>query len=311
MTPDELIQRYAQAVASRLPHAIRADVRAELYALLHEDVQAIAGDTIPSLQQVEERIIAFGPPQEVALRYHRPTPIIEAVDAHLFSKLALGLVLGLIVLAISIGLSSPTTTSKVLQDGLKDAIFIVLGVLLSWFWALGALRRAQPKLFTWKPANLPPVRDPDLVSRPTATLGLLAGLVGLLILMNPISFFDLLLGGQSPAMLAQAFTYDIHFLSDRAPFLWGALALALLTYAFAILEGRWRPVTRKLALGLSVAIAVISLWSVLAGPMFSATPTDSSMKFWVSLIAGVTCADVWLKWRNQALKPHLALSKQR
>ena len=47
MTSDELIQRYAQAVASRLPYAIRADVRAELYALLHDDIQAKAGDTIP------------------------------------------------------------------------------------------------------------------------------------------------------------------------------------------------------------------------------------------------------------------------
>jgi hypothetical protein len=299
MTPDDMIERYAYAVAARLPHSMRADVRAELSALLHEDTQAVAGDGSPTLQQVEERIKSFGSPQEVALRYYRPSPIIEAVDTPLFSKLALGLVLGLTVLALSIGLSTPEARGPQLEEGLKDAIFLVLGVLLAWFWALGALRRSQPKLFVWKPAKLPPVRDPDLVSRPLAVSALLAGSAGLIILVDPIAFFDLALGGQSPSLLAKAFTYDHQFLAERAPLLWSVLTFSLLILAFATIEGRWRPITRKLALGSSLVIALISLWVVMAGPIFVEAPTDQSMKFWVALIAGITCVDVWLKWREQ------------
>ncbi len=299
MTPDDMIQRYAQAVASRLPHAMRADVRAELYALLHEDIQAVSTNGAPTLKLVEDRLIAFGPPQEVALRYHRPAPIIEDVDTPLFSKLALGFVLGLTVLALSIGLSSPKPLSAQLEERLKDASFMVLGVLLVCFWALGALRRAQPKLFAWKPAKLPAVRDPDLISRPLALSAVLAGSSGLLILMNPIAFFDLLLDGQIPSMLAYAFTYDHQFLSERAPLLWGMLTVSLLILALAMLEGRWRPMSRNLALGLSLVIALISFWVVLAGPIFVAATTDQAMKFWVALIAGITCIDVWLKWRDQ------------
>jgi hypothetical protein len=298
MTPDDLIQRYAHAVASRLPLPMQADVRAELHALLHDDIQALAGDEEPTLKLVEERIMAFGAPQEVALRYHQPAPIIEAVDARLFSKLALGLILGLGILTLSIGMSSPDQTAAQLQVGLRDAIFLVLGVMLALFWGLGALRRAQPKLFAWKPTKLPAVRDPDQVSRPLALSALVAGSVGLLILMNPIAFFDLLLNGQSPAALVNAFTYNDQFLSERAPFLWSILTLGLLIYGFAAIEGRWRPLTRTIALGCSLAIALISLCVVLVGPIFVAVPTDQSMKFWVALIAGVTCVDVWLKWRD-------------
>lgn len=298
MTPDDMIQRYAHAVASHLPYTMRAEVSAELYALLHDEIQELAITGAPTISQVEERLLNFGPPKEVALRYHRSAPIIEAVDTRLFAKLALGLVLGLTVLALSIGLSSPERGTQALEEGLKDAIFLVLGILLVCFWAFGALRRAQPKFFAWRPASLPAVRDPDLVSRPLALSAIAAGSAGLLILMNPIGFFELLLGGQIPNMLVQAFTYNDQFLGERAPVLWIALALGLLTFAVAAIEGRWRHLTRKLALGLSLLIAVISLWVVIAGPIFVATPTDQSMKFWVALIAGVTCIDVWLKWRD-------------
>lgn len=301
MTPDDMIQRYAYAVAKRLPVSMQADVRAELHALLHEDIQALAGDDAIPLKLVEERIVAFGPPSEVALRYHRPAPIIELVDTGLFVKLALGLILGLTVLALSIGVSSSGQTASQLQDGLRDAIFVVLGFLLACFWALGVLRRAQPKLFAWKPNKLPAVRDPDIISRPLAVSALVAGSMGLLILMDPISFFDLLLGGQSPSTLAHAFTYDRQFLSERAPLLWIMLTFSLLILALATIEGRWRPITRKVALGLSLVVAVISLWVVLAGPIFVAAPTDQSMKFWVALIAGITCVDIWLKWRDLAV----------
>lgn len=137
MTPDDMIQRYAHAVASHLPYTMRAEVSAELYALLHDEIQELAITGAPTISQVEERLLNFGPPKEVALRYHRSAPIIEAVDTRLFAKLALGLVLGLTVLALSIGLSSPEPGTQALEEGLKDAIFLVLGILLVCFGHLG------------------------------------------------------------------------------------------------------------------------------------------------------------------------------
>ena len=300
MTPQDMIARYAQDVARRLPKQMRADVRAELEALLMDSLRERAASGAPTEAMATELLVSFGAPREVALRYHAPPAIIEPADTALFSKIAFGLLIALGVLAISVILSAPHASQsewRLIANGVAEGYvrssLLVLGILFALFWLLGAARRAHPGLMAWKPGSLPPVRDPDQINRLGAVAALAAWALGFLILMQPVASFDLLWGGQAPAALRDAFAYDETFSRARAPILWSVLAASLLVYAWATVEGRWRKLTHRIILGLSAAIGLVSMWVILAGAIFEAPMTDQATKFWMALIAGFTLIDVW------------------
>ncbi len=300
MMPQDMIARYAHDVARRLPKRMRADVQAELQALLMDSLRQRAAGGAPTEAMATELLVSFGAPREVALRYHAPSAIIDPVDAGLFSKIAFGLLIALGVLAISMILSAPHATQSewrliaygVAQDYVRSSL-LVLGVLLLVFWLLGAVRRIYPGLLAWRPRSLPPVRDPDQINRLGAAAAVTAWTLGFLILMQPVAFFDVLWGGQTPAAMRHSFAFDETFSRTRAPILWFVLGASLLLYAWATVEGQWRKLTRRIDLGLSVAIGLVSTWIILAGPIFAAAPTDQIMKFGMAVNAGFTLIDVW------------------
>jgi hypothetical protein len=185
-------------------------------------------------------LTSFGAPREAALRYHAPPAIIEPADTRLFTQIALILFIALSVLAVSVILSAPHATTAEwrqiadrVQDDYVRSSLIMLGALFGSFWLLGAVRRARPRPLVWKPASLPPVRDPDQVNRLGAAAALAAWTVGFLILMRPVAFFDLITSGHTAPALRDAFAYDATFSHDRAPFLWGVLSASLLVFAWA------------------------------------------------------------------------------
>lgn len=311
MIPQDMIARYAQDVARRLPTQMRADVHAELQTLLMDSLSERAADGAPTEAMATELLVSFGAPRDVALRYHAPSAIIEPADAHLFSKIAFGLLIALGVLAISVILSAPHATesawrqiaSEVARDAVRSSL-LLLGLLLAVFWAWGAARRANPGPMAWKPRALPPVRDPDHINRLGNAAALAAWTLGFLILMQPVAFFDVLWGGRSPPALQQAFAYDDSFSRERAPVLWGLLGASLLLYAWATAEGRWRKLTRRIEWGLSAAIGLVSVAIILAGDIFVAAPTDQAMKFWMALFAGITLIDAWRQIRELRSGPN-------
>lgn len=310
MTPQDMIARYVQAVARRLPRRMRADVSAELQELLLESLHERAGDGAPTERMAADLLTSFGPPREAALRYHAPPAIIEPADTRLFTKIALVLFIALSVLAISVILSAPHTTEaewRQIADHVRDdyvrSALIMLGLLFGFFWLLGTVRRAHPGPLAWKPASLPPVRDPDQINRLGAAAAFASWTVGFLILMQPVTFFDLVSGGHTPPALRDAFAYDDIFLRYRAPVLWRLLGAALLVYAWATIEGRWRKLTRRIDLGVGAAIALVSLWTIIAGPIFTAPATDQAMKFWTALIAGFMLVDIWRRISEERSEP--------
>lgn len=310
MTPQDMIARYAQAVAQRLPRRMRADVHAELQELLMESLRERAAGGAPTEQMAADLLTSFGAPRDAALRYHAPPAIIEPADTRLVTKIALGLFVALTVLAISVILSASHATeaewrliANQVQEDYVRSVLIVLGLLFGFFWILGAVRRARPGPLVWKPASLPPVRDPDQVNRLAAAAAFTAWTVGFLILMHPVAFFDLLWGGRTPAALRDAFAYDATFSRERAPVLWGVLSASLTVYAWAAIEGQWRKLTRRIDLGLSAAIGLVSMWAILSGPIFAAPMTDEAMKFWTALIAGFTLVDVWRRLGEERSEP--------
>jgi hypothetical protein len=310
MTQHDMIARYAQAVARLLPRAMRADVHAELQALLMDSLRERAAGGAPTEQMATELLVSFGAPRDVALRYHSPAAIVDPADAGLFRKIAFGLLIALGVLAISVILSAPHATEaewRLIANGVAEdyvrSSLLVLGILFALFWLLGAARRMYPGLTAWKPGVLPPVRDPDQINRLGAVAALAAWALGFLILMQPVASFDLLWGGQAPAALRHAFAYDETFTRERAPLLWITIGAGLLVYAWATVEGRWRKLTRRIDLAIAASIGLASMWIIMAGAIFVAAPTNQAMKFWMALIAGFMLLDVWRRIGEERGEP--------
>ena len=306
MTPQDMIERYVHAVARRLPGSMRADVGAELRELIADGLSERAAGREADEKLAGDYLISLGSPASLALRYSAPTPIIEAIDARVFTKLAVGLVLALGVLAISVILSAPhasdaawRVTAATVSNDYAQSLLEVLGFLLVVFWMLGRARRTYPGLSAWKPQALLPVSDPDRINRPGAVAALAAWSLGFVILMQPVHAFDLLWGGQAPAALRQAFAFDESFIQTRAPILWLVLGASLVLYAWAAIEGRWRKLTRQLGLALSAVLCLVSVWVIIGGDIFQSDTANQTMKFAMALIAGFTLIDIWRQFREE------------
>ncbi len=308
MTPQDLIERYVQAVARRLPRRMRADVATELRTLITDSVNERAAGRAPDEQTVSDYLVALGAPAALALSYCAPPVIVEPRDAPLFTKLASGLLIALAVLAASVILAAPHEASNDWQaiaasvtNQYLIAALQVLGLLLVVFWLLGAARRRHLWLAAWTPRSLPAIHDPDQVNRAGYIAALAAWSLGFLVLMQPVAAFDLLFGGQAPEALRHAFTYDETFSRARAPVLWSLLAASLILFAWATIEGRWRKLTRQLELVASMLICIVSVWVILAGDIFQAAQTDQTMKFGMALTAGFSAIEVWRQIREERM----------
>jgi hypothetical protein len=296
MTPSEMIARYAQAVARRLPKEMRADVQAELQALLTDSLRERAGAAAPTNAMATDLLVSFGAPRDVALRYHTPEAIVEPVDAALFAKLATSLLGGLAIVTIGFAITAPSGTPYVADQAEQkylEAALQVLGLLVAVFWAIGALRRRNPRWGMWKPRALPKLIDPNHVDRLGMTLTVLAGLCGTWVLANPAWLFNIIWSGHPAPVLLRAFAYDAGFLTVRAPLMFSCLVLSLAMFAWVAIEGRWRRLTRRIELILTLAICAIMAWSILAGPVFQAPATDQVMKLCVAIIGGFTLTTAW------------------
>lgn len=289
MNADDMIARYAQAVARRLPHRLRADVAAELQALLSEDLKAKSGAGAADETMARAMLIAFGAPGEAAMNYHAPAPVIDPRDSRLFGKLAAIFMTALFILAVSVCLSEPgadATTAAAIADDAKALGLQILGAMLIVFWLVGAIRRRTPQR-AWSPRTLPPVRDPSAVNRPLNALAIAFWSAGLAILaIGPASVMTLISGGAAPRPLTEAFTYDSAFAAERAPFLWTILVVAIAIKAWQTVAGRRGRQMRLIEAALSLALSGALFGIVLAGDIFAAEPANQYMKLAMALFAG-------------------------
>ncbi|MFN7164934.1 MAG: hypothetical protein ACK4P2_08980 [Hyphomonas sp.] len=288
MTPQDMIARYAHDVARRLPRDMRADVSAELNALLTEELEAKAGGRAPDLDTARTLLANFGAPALVALNYHTPEPVIDPRDARLFGKLTAAFVTALIILAVSVALSDPAAATDAafsarIADEATSLGLQILGVLLLVFWAAGAIRRRSPQ-GAGSPRALPPVRDPDAVNRPLAAFAVTFWSAGLAILaVGPAKLMANVASEAAAPQLLQAFAYDPAFEAQRAPVLWTLLALSIALYAWHAIAGRRTRASRLAEAGLSLVISAALLHIVLSGAVFAAEPANEYMRFAMAL----------------------------
>jgi hypothetical protein len=280
MDAQTVIESYVRDVTAKLPMRDRSDVATELRALLSEELAARAAGRTPDEAMAVELVRGFGSPAQAAERY-RPAspPLLEGADTRPFLTWA---IVGGLALATLAQLTQPHAT----RDAVTNALLAWLGLLLVVFALRNWARRHWPALRAWRP------RDPDRANR-FGSLMLVAGIaLGVTCYGAPRWVFATFSGG---GRLTVMFDYAPQFQAMRLPWLLGLWGIMPLVYAWLAVEGRWRPLTRRVEAILSLSVGLVLGWFLVAGPMFIAASVDRAVKTWLVLITAGLLADAALK----------------
>lgn len=301
MTANDLIEAYVADVARRLPRAQRNDVAFELRALLREELQARAEaagrDADPAL--ATELLRGFGRPAEVAARYRPPVTIVDPADGRAFLRatvIGLAIIWSLGLLAV---LQKPIGSGLDLLHPLSEWW---LGTVIPSLWWPGLLvvgfglaawsRRRRPEKAEWSPR----AEDRAEASRAALVLALAGIVCGVLVLLDPRWFLDLLLGGRVPPAVMEAFEYTEAFRSRQAPWLLGLILLNVPLLIVVIAHGRWTVPLRRAYTVLSLATCAVLAWVVLDGPMYAAPATDRTAKGVLAVLVVLSLGEIVRQW---------------
>jgi hypothetical protein len=200
MTMD-LIERYVEEVARRLPRNHREDVARELRSSLQDSLEGRAGAPIDQVDEESaiELLLEFGPPQQVAASY-RTGPDYLIGPAHYPSflktmKIAIAVIGGLIALGLLADVAGSSgdigELARIGAQAISDIQTGFLALLGLVVFIFAIIERTQtPKWASqddWHPRDLPPViEDADQVDRTGTAVGLaLSGIALLLINLYP------------------------------------------------------------------------------------------------------------------------------
>ena len=302
MTANELIEAYVDDVVRQLGRKQRNDVGVELRALLGEDLQTqveIAGRPADEAMAME-LLRRFGRPGEVAGRYRKPGfPIIEAADAPGFVRLAgSGMAAIWIVGLVSMfqeGGNLDRLGAWWMTWGLAafwwPGFLVVIGGTAAW------IRRRLPVSDDWTPRAI----DRDRISRVGWMLAIVFFSLGIIWLTSPSQIVERLSGGRLAPEFYGYFVYDETFRQWRLPLLVPLLIAHVLLYAVLVAEGRWRRLTRRIDMTLSLVISGMLVWVLLAGPIFQADIGNRAARNAIWPIVLIALVDVAVKfYREQA-----------
>ena len=180
----EIIDRYLQAVSFWLPSSGKVDILAELSEDIHAQVEASEEELRRSLteEEIGELLKHRGRPMLVANAYQPKRHLIGSLLFPIYTfvlKCAaacylLPTLLVFLILALHATLRAPHDTNSVIDAVATSLIRVCSGAMVTFFWitvTFAVLERtnAMPTLLrTWKPRNLPPVRDLNKISRTSA-----------------------------------------------------------------------------------------------------------------------------------------------
>jgi hypothetical protein len=290
ITADEMIEAYVGDVVLLLPRRQRRDVAQELRALLGEEIDgAVGADPQRASREDAARavLVGFGRPAEVAARYGPPATLIDPADTRQFVLLALS---GAALIALAAAFDSVLHGAQ--RDGAAVLVLAWWGVLAAAFAALAWVRRRG-----WQRAWTPHVIS-DRISRPGRAVGLVLFALGTLVLASPQLLIRRITGGGATPALYDAFAYDSDFLRVRGPVVLALLVLGLGIQAVLVIQGRWRPWLHSTEMVYSLVLCAVLTSVFVAGPIFSAVPTDQSARGAIALIILVTLADLAVRLRR-------------
>jgi MFS family permease len=178
----DLVERYLAQVGRRLPASVRGDVLTELRSSLEDGLEARTADGEDARQAAFEMLRDLGPPDLLAASFNdRPRFLVGPELYPTFVR-----VVGITVAAVSAVLIFAALTGSLgdrasglfdvlggLAGGLVLSAVSVFGWVAIVFWVVERLGRGRTEgRTTWDPTGLPPVNDPDRISRAGLAVGL-------------------------------------------------------------------------------------------------------------------------------------------
>jgi hypothetical protein len=276
MNADEVIERYVDDTVRLLPRHQRDDVAAELRALLNEELNARARESgqPPDEALALSLVRGYGLPNEAAARYQPAWTIIDPADSRSFLRAAIIGTAALLLLGVLRRQLPPMPGAD--DDLVTLLILAWLGLLVVAFGLKSCIRRTWPSLALWKP------RDRDRANRVgTVILVPIATLV-VILYAAPTWVFAQVSGGRFDTSWA-AYTAD--FQRWRLPWFIGCMVGLLALLSFVAIRGRWRRLTRRLNIGLNMALAGLVLSFAVLGNIFQSSAVDQIARSVLALVA--------------------------
>jgi hypothetical protein len=300
MNAEQLIDSYVSEVVAKLPRRQRADVAAELGALLREELTDREGEADEAAAMA--LLTSFGRPSEVAARYRPALTIIDPADSRAFLKAA---VIGVALIWLVGLLNAFQHRPSSIADGLSvlQHFYFTVGLpalmwpgfLVVWFGLAGWARRRWPRTAVWKPR--PAQRD--RINRFGTASALVFFIAGTATLVNPGAALNFVSGGRLSQSAYAAFAYDPDFVRLRGPALLAVIAAQLVLMLVTLVRGRWEPATRRVYLVLNIVMCAVLIWVLVGGNTFSQSPTDQMMKAAIALTVLFVLVDLVLRIRRQ------------
>jgi hypothetical protein len=276
MNASEVIETYIDDTVRLLPRRQRDDVAAELRSLLNEELHARAQESgrPPDKSLALALVRGYGHPNEVAARYQRPWAIIDPADSTSFLWAA---VIGAAVLLVLGAMGERLPSLPGAADNLvKIGILAWLGFLVVAFGAKTWIRRRWPARVLWEP------RDRDRVNRVGTAVAVPIATACVVLYAAPTWVLDRVSGGRFDTSWA-AYTADLQ--RWRLPCFIGLLAGLLALLSFVAIQGRWSRLTRRINIGLNMALACLVLSFAVDGDIFQSSRVDEIARSVLGLVA--------------------------
>jgi len=275
MHATEVIETYIDDTVRFLPRRQRDDVATELRSLLNEELHAQAQESgrPPDESLALSLVRGYGHPNEAAARYQPPWAIIDPADSTSFMRAAIIGAGALVLLgAISKRLPSlPETADNLVKLGL----LVWLGLLVVAFGAKNWIRRRWPATVLWEP------RDRDRANRVGTAVVVPIATFFVVLYGAPTWVLDQISGGRFDTSWT-AYTADFQRL--RLPCFIGLMVGLLALLSFVAIQGRWRRLTRRINIGLNLALACLVLFFAVDGNIFQSSLVDQIARDVLALV---------------------------
>jgi len=274
MNAAEVIETYIDNTVRLLPRRQRDDVATELRSLLNEELHARAEESgcPPDESLALSLVRGYGHPNEVAARYQPPWAIIDPADSTSFMRAAI-IGAGALVLVGAVSKSPPSV-----PDTVQIAILVWLGLLVVAFGAKNWSRRRWPAKVLWEP------RDRDRVNRVGTTVTVPIAAFFVVLYAAPTWVLAHLSGGWFDTSWS---AYTSNFQRWRLPCWIGLMTVLLALLALVAIQGRWRRLTRRINIGLNMALACLILFCAVDGNIFQSSPVDQIARNVLALVAAI------------------------
>lgn len=308
MKAEELIERYVHEVGNELPPGGRADIKQELQSLLEDELEARIGEGETKVATAVALLEEFGPPARMAAQYRGERHLIGPRLFPLFRvvvtiTLTVMTVFHVLILALVIWQGRGTDLLMEVWGWFTDyagSAVTVVGIITLVFAGVEYFYGDEIDLEeveeTWDPLSLPPVNDPDRISRGEEVLGVALTAVFLSIFVALVAVEGALAWLIDPLFRQVLFLLILSSIFD------------LVIKGIVIWQGRWRTLTRLLEIAAEL-FGLFVLYLIVTATAITTIPgLDIAIRLGIAVAIIVTAINIAVKvaqllWRRRMRIP--------